>query len=151
MKSTVTGLLLSSLVLLAPGAYALVAEADAKNFLAVATGKIPSSNDPTIKVVESQLNAISKNCSSTSSGPSAHDQLFQAYTDSRVKNPSLLTTLNDFVGVTAVQCRKFSVSMLIALYFLERDDGATHEAALLKVTKSPEALISKWSKRPADR
>lgn len=121
-------------------------ERDARNFITVATGSVPSSSDPKIKVVEKQLDAIQAFCATTSKGAAIHDKLGKAHSLLRTQQ-SLLQLLADFVGVAKAQCRQIDDVTLITLYLLERNSGATHAATIMNLTKNPRALAAKWSSR----
>ena len=109
---------------------------------------MPSQNDPRISIVEQQLNGITRSCSATSTGAGIHDKLVKLYSGMNSKNPSLLIILSDFVGLANIQCKKFSDTMLLALYALEREEGATHSATIAQLKRDPSPLIIKWSNKP---
>lgn len=121
-------------------------ERDAKNFITVATGSVPSSGDARIKQVERQLETILTLCAKTSRGAGIHDKLAKAHSLLRTQQ-SLLELLADFVHVAGAQCKRIDDSALISLYVLERNSGATHAATVMRLMKNPDALIAKWSSR----
>jgi hypothetical protein len=145
------GVILVISALFLPFKFASASETDAKNVLTVATGSVPSKNDPRIATIDEQLKAITRSCSATSSGAGIHDKLVKSYSDANSKNPSLLIVLSDFVGLANIQCKKFSDTMLLALYALEREEGATHSATIAKLKRNPSPLIAKWSSRPVSK
>lgn len=139
LVSVVAAAILLNLLIL-PVAFA--SERDAKNLITVATGSLPSSNDPRIPIVELQLSTIQENCASAG----FHDKLAKAHSLLTVKQ-SLLQVLADFVIVSRVQCAKLGDSTLVTLYVLERNAGASHSATINRLTKNPSALVAKWSAR----
>lgn len=115
---------------------------DAKNFITVATGSVPASDDLTIKTVERQLDLIQTYCVTAG----IHDKLAKGHSMLKVSQP-LLGLLNDFVNIARMQCNKTDFVTLISLYALERNSGATHAASVNNLTKNPRALTAKWSAR----
>ena len=121
-------------------------EHDARNFITVATGSVPSNDDPKLRLVERQLDAIQVFCATTSKGAAINDKLAKAHSLLRVQQ-SLVEMLADFVRVASAQCKRFDDGTLISLYVLERNSGATHLATMIRLTKNPDALVAKWSAR----
>lgn len=121
-------------------------EADARNFLTIATGSTPSSNDPRISIVQRQLEMIEHYCAATSSGPGIHDQLGFAHSQLKVQQ-SLLTLLTDFVRIARAQCSQVSSTTLVTLYVLERNSGASHFSAIEGLMKNPKVLLARWKSR----
>jgi hypothetical protein len=121
-------------------------EIDAKNFITVATGIVPSSSDPRITVVNSQLEAIRASCATTSQGAAFHDKLAKGHSLLTVSQP-LLGLLSDFVRITRAQCSRVADSALISLYVIERNDGVSHAATVATLIKNPMGVVSKWQSR----
>lgn len=122
-------------------------EYDARNFLTVATGSVPSKNDPLVQTVQRQLEMAEYYCTVSNSGYSMHDRLAKAHSLLRVQQ-SLLELLVDFVRIAKSQCTKFDSGTLTSLYVLERDDGASHFATVERLIKNPQPLIAKWRAVP---
>lgn len=135
-----------SVALLAPWSSVLANEHDAKNFITVATGSVPSLGDARIKIVDQQLNAIKSSCAATSTGAGIHDKLAKLHSLLQV-NQSLLELLSDFVRIASAQCRNIDDSTLISLYVLERNSGASHSTTVTKLSKTPGTLLAKWKGR----
>lgn len=135
----VCALLLSSVV-------GQASEVDAKNFITIASGSVPSPTDPRIRTVERQLNLIDSTCASTSKGAGIHDKIGMAHSNLKVSQ-SLFELLNDFVSIASAQCNRIDDSSLLALYVLERNSGQSHIQTVARLKKNPGALIAKWSSR----
>jgi len=129
-----------------PWSNAFADEHDAKNFITVATGSVPSPGDSRIKTVDRQLSAIESSCAATSKGAGIHDKLAKAHSLLRV-NQSLLELLSDFVRIANAQCRNIDDGTLISLYVLERNSGVSHSVTVARLSQSPSALVTKWSNR----
>lgn len=123
---------------------------DARNFLGVATGTVPSVNDPRIEVVAQQLESIHADCASSSHGAPIYDQLAFAHSELKVQQ-SLLGMLTDFVRIARAQCSKFDQATLVTLYLLERNSGASHGATVERLIKNPRPMVLKWSAQPVTR
>jgi len=121
-------------------------ETDARNFLTVATGSVPSANDPRIPLVQRQLEMIEHYCASTSSGPGIHDKLSYGHSQLRVQQ-SLMAMLTDFVKITRAQCANVDSTALVTLYVLERNSGTSHFTTVEGLVKNPKALLAKWKAR----
>jgi hypothetical protein len=121
-------------------------EIDAKNFITVATGVVPSSSDPKITVVNNQLEAIRVSCATTSQGAAFHDKLGKGHSLLKVSQP-LLGLLSDFVRITRAQCSRVADSALISLYVIERNDGVSHAATVATLIKNPMGIITKRQSR----
>ena len=122
--------------------YAHADEHDARNFITVATGSVPSAGDSRIKSVERQLDAIQAYCGATSSGAGIHDKIAKAHSLLRTQQ-SLLELLSDFVRVASAQCDKIDSGTLISLYVLERNAGETHIGTVMRLAKNPRSLVAK--------
>ena len=142
--STFKVVVLLSLVLATTAVEAQIGPNDASNFIAVATGLIPSPSDPRIPIVQSQLEAIQTSCEATSRGASVTDKLAKSHSLLKVSQP-LLPLLSDLVSVARAQCANVDNATLFALYVLERNAGATHTSTIQKLAKNPRALLRKWN------
>ena len=125
---------------------AAAAEADARNFLTVATGAIPSPNDPRVSIVQRQLEMIERYCAATSSGTGIHDTLSYAHSQLR-EQQSLMAMLTDFIRIARAQCSQVNSASLVTLYVLERNSGTAHFATVERLTKNPKGLLAKWKSR----
>lgn len=121
-------------------------DTDAKNFLTIATGSVPSPGDSRIQVVSRQFEAIREYCRSTSRGASIGDMVAKSHSLLTAQQ-SLLMLLGDFVRVARVQCSRIDDSTLLSLYVLERNAGASHTSTIERLSRNPTALIAKWSSR----
>ena len=83
--------------------HAAANETDARNFLTVVTGSVPSANDPRISIVQRQFEMIEHYCATTNSGPGIHDKLGYGHSQLRVQH-SLMAMLTDFVRIARAQC-----------------------------------------------
>jgi hypothetical protein len=119
---------------------------DARNFLAVATGSVASSDDPRILEVHRQLELIEAACSRTSRGAGFHDKLGKGSSMVNAKVP-LLVLLSDFTRIAAAQCGIVDDGTLISLYVLERNSGRSHASTVTALRNNPKAVIAKWSSR----
>ena len=116
---------------------------DARNFLTIATGSAASLSDPRIPIIERQLEMIQENCASGG----IHDKIGKAHSLLTVPQ-SLLQLLTDFVRVSRAQCAKIDDTMLLSLYVLERNAGASHAITVSNLIKNAPSLLAKWrSKR----
>jgi hypothetical protein len=140
------GLAIGACVALFVSRYAAADETDARNFLTVATGSVPSSNDPRISIVQRQLEMIERYCAATSSGPGIHDKLGYAHSQLQVQQ-SQMAMLADFVRIARAQCSQMNSSALVTLYVLERNSGTSHSATVERLTKNPKGLLAKWKSR----
>ena len=126
--------------------HAAADETDARNFLTVATGSVPSPNDPRVSIVQRQLEMIERYCAATSSGPGIHDKLAYAHSQLQVQQ-SQMAMLTDFVRIAKAQCSHVNSSTLVTLYVLERNSGTSHFATVEGLTKNPKGLLAKWKSR----
>ena len=122
---------------------AMAADQDAKNFITIATGVVPSDGDARIPVVSRQLANIQASCDRTSRGAPIWDKLAKA--NSLVRYPeSLLALLSDFVRVARASCSRLDDSTLISLYVLERNAGHSHAVVVNRLVTNPGALVQKY-------
>lgn len=135
-----------SVAVLTAGSNVCADEHDAKNFITVATGTVPSSGDAKIQSVDRQLRTIEASCASTSRDAGIHDKLAKAHSLLHTSQ-SLLDLLTDFVHIANAQCKRLNDSTLISLYVLERNSGTSHKATVAKLSKNPGLLVTKWSNR----
>ena len=125
---------------------AIANEYDAKNFITVATGNVPSPSDPAIHSVARQLDLVQVNCASSG----IHDKLAKGHSLLTVRQ-SLLQLLADFVQVSRVQCSRIEDVTLISLYVLERNAGASHAATIGNLTRNAPSLVAKWRSIPPSK
>lgn len=132
--------------MVSPGAFA--DDRMAKNVITVGTGHVPNDNDPRIQQVSRQLDRIQGYCLQTSRGADIGDKI--AYAQSQLKVPQpLFPMLDGFDIIAASQCGRYADSMLLGLYVLERNEGASHSQAVKSVSTRPAPLIKKWQSRPS--
>lgn len=125
---------------------AQASEVDARNIITIATGSVPTEGDRRILTVAAQLQEIREFCIPSSSGGTVADKLAKSHSLLKVSQP-LLPLLKDFVRVAAAQCSRFSDTMLMSLYVLERNDGAAHSTTVNRLVRDPNHLVKKWNSR----
>lgn len=139
-------LIIGFCVVLSVSPAAVADEADARNFLTVATGSVPSPKDARVSIVQRQLEAIERYCAATNSGAGIHDKLSYAHSQLRAQQ-SLIAMLTDFVRIAKAQCSQMNSASLVTLYVLERNSGTSHPATVEHLMKNPNGLLAKWKSR----
>lgn len=104
----------------------------AKNVISITTGTVPDQNDPRIVQVANQLDRIQGYCAVTSHGANTGDKIAYSHSLLNVRQ-SIFLMLDGFEKIAQRQCRSIDNGMLLGLYVLERNNGASHAETVQRI------------------